>query len=72
MVERLWWQTDQYFEGRQAYADDVPISMCPYRRNTTEQDDWVTGWCDAEAVDPERQAELVALLEDVNPAKPYF
>jgi hypothetical protein len=71
-MNRLWWQTNQYFEGRQAYEDDVPISMCPYRRNTSAQDDWVMGWCDAEAVDPEEQADVAALLASADPAKPYF
>lgn len=72
MVDRLWWQTDAYFEGRQAYADDISLSHCPYRHNTVEHDMWGMGWCDAEAVDPEVQAELRAALEGADPAQPYF
>jgi ribosome modulation factor len=39
---------DEYYEGKRAYQEGYGWDECPYPHGTTEAEDWVDGFEDAE------------------------
>jgi ribosome modulation factor len=42
-------------EGIDAYCAGIPRSACPYKPDTPEHTDWLSGWDEAEAIDFEQR-----------------